>query len=383
MSGAPPASLQEIFAEFRPTRLETPLGDFSGLRTGAPDCVEAAPRNAGGAQRIVQAAYAHDVPLRLRAQGHSLNGASLPRTGELLFSMRNLRHVRFERPGTVTAGAGVVLWVLQYLLRRHGLDLPVLNDGYPGPSVGGYLAAGGFGPRSAQYGGFWDNVLEVRLLDGRGEIQRVPAADPRFPWLFGAMGQLGIVLDATLAIVPMRPGASPPYPEGRALVAPQLAPPKIPPEYATGADESLFWFTLFVPDERLDEAHRALTMLERRHADALRFQERYRYPIALRRWLPPLLYPEARAVTATGAWGWLRDKSASGTERLLEFDRDFMTLAEGEPAFRRYVQSELPGEPEVYERCFGAQALGALRRLKAELDPRQLFNRGSVLPYPA
>jgi FAD/FMN-containing dehydrogenase len=380
LSGEPTVRLEEDFAEFRPARVDAPLGDFSGLRAGAPGYVEVAPRNAGSAQRILQTALAQGVPLRLRAQGHSLNGASLPRPGELLFSARNLRHVRFDRPGAVTAGAGVVLWILQYLLRRHGFDLPVLNDGYPGPSVGGYLAAGGFGPRSARYGGFWDNVLEVRLLDGRGDIQRVTAEDPRFPWLFGAMGQLGIVLDATLAIVPMQPQAAPPYPEGRALIAPQLAPPKIPPEYATEVDESLFWFTLFVPDERLEEAQRALTALERRHAGALRFQERYRYPIALRRWLPPLIYPEARPITATGAWGWLRDKSASGMARLHEFDGDFMALAEGDPAFRRYVQSELPGAPEVYARCFGAHPLAALRRLKDELDPRQTFNRGSVFP---
>jgi len=98
--------------------------------------------------------------------------------------------------------------------------------------------------------------------------------------------------------------------------------------------------------------------------------------------LPPLVYPQARAITATGAWGWLRDKSAAGTERLLEFDREFMALAQSRPEYRRYVQSELPSDPEVYERCFGARAYGELRRLKAELDPRQLLNRGSVFPAP-
>lgn len=374
--------MQELFAELRPARIEAALGDFSGLRSGAPAYWELAPRNAGTAQRIVQAAFGHGVPLRLRAQGHSLNGASLPRASELLFSTRNLRHVRFEAPGTVTAGAGVVLWILQYLLRRQGFDLPVLNDGYPGPTVGGYLAAGGFGPRSAAHGGFWDNVLGVSLLDGRGEVQRVAADDARFPWLFGAMGQLGIVLEATLAIVPLQANAPPPYPEGRVQVAPQLAPPKVPPEYATQADESLFWFTLFVPDARLEEAHRALSALERRHTQALRFRERYRYPIALRNWLPPLLYPKARPITATGAWGWLTDGSPGGRERLLEFDREFMALALAEPAYRRYVQSELPDGPEVYEQCFGAPTYAALHRLKAELDPRGLLNRGSVFPAP-
>jgi FAD/FMN-containing dehydrogenase len=105
--------MQEAFAEFRPRRIEAALGDFSGLRSGAAGYWELAPRNAGTAQRIVQAAYAHGVPLRVRAQGHSLNGASLPHGEELLLSTRNLRHLRFEQSGSVTAGGGVVLWILQ------------------------------------------------------------------------------------------------------------------------------------------------------------------------------------------------------------------------------------------------------------------------------
>jgi FAD/FMN-containing dehydrogenase len=67
---------------------------------------------------------------------------------------------------------------------------------------------------------------------------------------------------------------------------------------------------------------------------------------------------------------------------LLEFDRDFMALAQSEPAWRRYVQSELPGGPAVYEPCFGAPTYAELRRLKSELDPRHLLNRGSVFPAP-
>jgi FAD/FMN-containing dehydrogenase len=371
-------SIFERFADCRPALREEPLADFSTLRAGSSPYCEVAPRNAEALAQVVRQAHACDVPLRLRAQGHSLNGATLPRAGELLLSARNLRHVRFEQPGTVTAGAGVVLWVLQYLLRRHGFDLPVLNDGYPGPSVGGYLAAGGFGPRSALHGGFWDNVHEVRIVDGRGELRCVPAGDPLFPWLFGAMGQLGVLLDAKLAIVPLPEAGAREYPAGKRLVAPQLAPPKVPPEYAVAENESLFWFTLFVPDEHLAEAHADLRALEHRHRGALRFQERYVYPIRQRGRVAPLIYPEARPFTATGAWGWLGDRSRAGVERLLEFDRDFMAVAAGKPYYRRYVQSELPAGPEIYERCFGQELYAGLRRRKSELDPNALFNRGAV-----
>lgn len=370
----------EAFAPFRPTVVERALSDFSGLRFGAAGYCEVAPRTAGVVSQIVQAARERGVPLRLRAQGHSLNGATLPDAGELLVSTRNFRGVRFEEPGTVTAGCGVVLWILQYLLRRHGFDLPVLNDGYPGPSIGGYLAAGGFGPRSSLYGGFWDNVREVLMIDGSGLLRRIGVGDALFPWLFGSMGQLGVFVAAKLAIIPRPDVPRAPYPAGHTQIAPELAAPKVPPEFAIGEEESLFWFTLFVPDEELEPALRRLSDLESAHSSALRFQERYRYPIRNRGSMPPLIYPQARPITATGAWGWLSDKSAGGVEKLLEFDRQFGALAASEPHYRRYVQSELPAGPDVYERCFGLQAYGEFRRLKAELDPAMLLNRGTVFP---
>lgn len=376
MSGA--QALCEAFAPFRPARVEQPLADFSRLRFGAAGYCEVAPRTAEALSQIVQAARERGIPLRLRAQGHSLNGATLPDSRELLVSTRNFRGVRFEEPGTVTAGCGVVLWVLQYILRRHGFDLPVLNDGYPGPSVGGYLAAGGFGPRSGLYGGFWDNVREVTMVDGSGRPRRIGAGDALFPWLFGSMGQLGVFVGAKVAIIPRPDVAAAPYPADRTLVAPELAAPRVPPEFAVGEDESLFWFTLFVPDEALEPALRRLADLERAHGSALRFQERYRYPIRDRGRMPPLIYPQPRPITATGAWGWLNDASPGGVEKLLEFDRQFGALAASEPHYRRYVQSELPAGPAVYERCFGPDVYGELRRLKAQLDPAALLNRGTV-----
>ena len=366
-------SLCAAFAEFRPRLRERPLGDFSGLGWGAEVFCEVAPRTAEAVAAVVRAAAGRGVPLRVRAQGHSLNGSTLPAAGELLLATRNLRQVRFEAPGSVTAGAGVVLWILQHFLRRRGFDLPVVNDGYPGPSVGGYIAAGGFGPRSAEHGGFWDNVLEVRLVDGRGELLCIDSDHEMFPWLFGSMGQLGVVVEARLAITGLAP-----YPSGGVSSVPELAPPKIPPEYAVAEDESLFWFTLFVPDERLAEAHADLKALEQRHRGVLRFQERYNYPIRSRRLMPPLVYPEARPITGTGAWGWLGDKSGPGNKRLLEFDADFLQLAESRTWYRRYVQSELARGPETYARCFGEQTYAGLRERKSVLDPRSLFNPGSV-----
>lgn len=371
------AALREAFAQFDAQLIERPLADFSRLAPGVAPCCSVAPPDPAAAAAVLGHAARLGVPLRTRGQGHSLNGCSLPRDGELLLSTHNLRQVRFEAEGTVTAGSGVVLWVLQHILRRHGFDLPVLNDGYPGPSVGGFLAAGGFGPRSGEHGGYWDNVVEVLLVDGGGRTRRVTRDEALFPWLFGAMGQLGVVLEARLSIVPLDAARAPPYPEGLALTAAALARPQVPPEYAAAENERLFWFTLLAPDERLMAALADLAALERRHAGALRFQERYRYPIRHRGRVAPLVYPEARNITATGAWGWLGDASPQGVAALREFDRDFMEVAQARPWARRYVQSELATGPALYARCFGT-GYQKFSELKRELDPRHLLNRGSV-----
>lgn len=355
------------------------ITDFSGLRSSAERFSVALPRSAPELAALVRSAGERGLALRIRGQGHSLNGASLPAADELLVDMRDLRTLRFAQPGSVTVGAGAVLWIVQAVLRDQGFDLPVLNDGYPGPTVGGYMAAGGFGPGSGMHGGFWDNVIELTLVDGRGELRKVTPRDALFPWLFGAMGQLGIVAEATLSVISLNTAE---YPLGKAGILRRLAQQHVPLKYARQGDERLFWFTLFVPDEQVTDAHRQLRLLEQRHAQALRYAERYTYAIRHRGRVAPLVYPQARAFTATGAWGWLADASEASVARLLDFDLDFMRLAQSSPDWRRYVQSELARGSEVYERCFGPTLYAELGRLKAELDPKGLFNRGSVFPSP-
>ena len=74
--------------------------------------------------------------------------------------------------------------------------------------MGGFVAAGGFGPGSRTAGGFSNNVAELTMVDGRGRLQRLSRDEALIPWLFGAMGQLGIVVEAQLEVT-VRPNAAP------------------------------------------------------------------------------------------------------------------------------------------------------------------------------
>ena len=100
--------------------------------------------------------------------GHTLNGSSLSQAGELTVSTACLNWVRFEEVGTVTAGGGSACGRCVILSKARISRCPYHEyDGYGGPSVGGFVAAGGFGVGSADFGGFsgrmWLNIDYARL----------------------------------------------------------------------------------------------------------------------------------------------------------------------------------------------------------------------------
>jgi FAD/FMN-containing dehydrogenase len=345
-----------------------PLSDFSKLQSGVPVFCEVAPKSAHEVSGIVKLALRHGVSLRTRGNGHALNGSSLPQPDELVVHTRELTEVTYQPDGTVSAGAGVILWPLDAQLRARGWTLPVINDGYAGPSVGGFVAAGGFGPGSRLAGGFWDNVAEITMVDGDGRIRRLPREDPLFPWVFGSMGQLGTIVDAKLDV---RACAA-------AAPAKGAEPPAAKPPGEAGR---LFWFTLFVPESNLDHALAELDSLELRRPDTFAFRNRYTYFIAHRRVVAPLVWPHPTPCYAVGSWGILNDTTPQGIEKVLAFDADFMQIALRN-GYRRYVQSELPSGPALYERYFGSQVFSQFRALKQAHDPANVLNRGWVFALP-
>ncbi|WP_437727596.1 FAD-binding oxidoreductase [Sorangium sp. So ce861] len=375
-----PQQLRDLFSAFAPRVTSGPISHFGRLRQSADTFCEVAPASSAELADAIGTAHRHGVPVRIRGQGHALNGASLPAAHELLLRTERLGDVRFETEGTVTAGAGVVLWSLRNVVERHGYTVPVVNDGHAGPSVAGFVAAGGFGPGSNLHGGFWENVAALTLVDGTGRLQHVDRHHALFPWLFGAMGQLGVIVEATLDLCPLDAAAPPPYPAGasvsRELIAasPDLQGPG--PDEAE-RDERLLWFTLFTPGRSLAKAQARLAALEAEHAGLLSYRRRYAYPIRQRRPVPPLVYPRDEPFFALGSWGALRLPPGDAAGPLGAYG-EALTRAAIELGCRRYIQSESTSGADAYRACFGEETYAALRGLKAQQDPGGILNRGSV-----
>lgn len=377
-----PKEIRDIFTPFEARLSSCAISDYGGLNMSAATFCEIAPRTGAELAEAVKLACTTGVPVRTRGRGHTMNGSALPSSHELLIRTERLCDVRFEAEGKVRAGSGIALWALRSYVNRFGYDLPTVNDGYNAPSLGGFVAAGGFGPGCERYGGFWENVASLTVVNGRGEIRCIRRDDELFPWFFGGMGQLGIVIDAELDITPLEPGAAPPYPTGAGASTEEIAAsPELhaagPPEEERG--KHLFWFTLFVPAERVADAHAQLSAIEAKYQDVLIYRPRYDYSIVHRAVVATLVYPRAESFVATGAWAILDGLPAEGVRAVRAFEADFAALT-ARCGYRRYIQTELPAGAEAYRSYFGEEIYESFRLRKTREDPAAIINRGWVFP---
>lgn len=163
-------------------------------------------------ERIRDAA-ARGAPLRLRGGGSKDFYGGAPR-GELLDTRELAGIVEYEPTELViTARCGTPLADLESALAERGQMLAFEPPHFgPGATLGGCVAAGLSGPRRAQAGAVRDFVLGARLLDGRGEalafggkVMKNVAGYDVSRLLAGSLGTLGLILEASLKVLPRPP----------------------------------------------------------------------------------------------------------------------------------------------------------------------------------
>jgi FAD/FMN-containing dehydrogenase len=316
------------------------------------------PSNLEDLQTAVVWANDNKISIRIRGNGHSMNGSSVPRADELLISMRQCRHFHFEEKGTITVGAGAAIWDVNTVAREHGFRLPVYNDGdSAASSVGGYLSAGGFGEGSSFHGGFWETVDEISMVSGNGRILRITRTDPEFHWIFGSMGQLGIAFELKIRILPHVQSAQP-YPGGRNGLI----------KKSESRWEPILWYTLFVPESEGTDARRKIIEIGARYRHAWRGRWPYSYSIRFREFNPPLIHPLQESLTAVGIWGTPHG-GGYDREAIIAIEMEVDQLAAANPQYRRYIQSELTPEGYDYERYFGPAVYSGFATIKKAMDP--------------
>jgi len=151
-------------------------------------------------QKLVSWAAEHQVPLTPRAKATSGYGGVIPVEGGIEVDLNRLRAiVNIDAEAlTATVQPSIVWQDLEAELRRQGLALRLYPSSAPSSTVGGWLAQGGAGYGSYEYGCFRDNVVSARVLLPNGEERTFTGED--LDLVSEAEGITGIILEVTLRV---------------------------------------------------------------------------------------------------------------------------------------------------------------------------------------
>ena len=389
------------------------LTDYGKLHVSSARYTTLRPRSVAEAVQNWRAALERDGGLRVRGSGHGLAGATLPRVGETLVRTRGLDHYRVEAPATITVGSGAVLWDVRDFVAGYGYRLPVYNGGWAGPSVGGFVCAGGMGLRvppqerarydvpspgaapvsiSERHGGFWAHVARITFIDGCGRVHEVAAGDADFRWLFASMGQLGLILEVTLCLLP-EPGAAGGLPTGggRIPVSNPVDPGETDSLPPAGGIDWRYWFSALVPVDEENAAWDLIGAWCRTHSGALRpvggwvgpkaghaTPIGFRYLVRRKAPPPPLLYPRDEDFVLMGVMAQCAGVGTDAAEaRLAQAERTFVAgvLDRG---WSLYPQAENLTRSLDFERYWGRERWSRFCALKDRFDPDDRVNPGEV-----
>lgn len=289
----------------------------------------------------------------------------------------------------ITLRAGCPLAAVEQLLAEQrqmfGFDAPRFGDT---ATIGGTIACGIAGPRRAFAGGIRDFVLGVKLLDGRGDslrfggrvIKNVAGFDLSRV-MVGALGTLGIVLEASIKVVPLPENEQTlafehpdidqhirwinelggrPYPLSASCWSDGISRIRL-----SGSEQGVSHAAGLLGGDRIDEDWIAV----REHRHAFFGREGPLTRINLPPTTPDLFPNRNQLVEWGGAQRWLRgDGGLAGLRARLAGSGGNVCAFRGHP----------PGAPVFHP---PSPALLTLhRRLKSSFDPAGIFNPGRLYP---
>jgi FAD/FMN-containing dehydrogenase len=165
------------------------------------------PRSANDLVALVGFCRSNALPLTTRGSAHSQSQLAINRGG-VLVEMQSMNRIGAvdETNLTVDVEPGVVWRDLVHHLKAKRLVPPVLTNNL-GVTVGGTLSTAGVGVASFRYGSQGDNVVELDVLTGTGQLVTCsPEHDADLFWgAIAGLGSFGIVTRARLKLRRMKP----------------------------------------------------------------------------------------------------------------------------------------------------------------------------------
>lgn len=157
--------------------------------------------------KMVNFARRNQITVAARGQGHSTQGQAQVEAG-VVVDMSTLAAVHEVNPTNALVDGGARWLDLLQQTIPQGLTPLTLVD-FLELSIGGTLSLGGIGSQAFRYGPQVDNVLELQVVTGAGDL--VNCSPTQNADLFDAarsgLGQFGLIVGARVRLIPAPPNA--------------------------------------------------------------------------------------------------------------------------------------------------------------------------------
>ena len=178
--------------------------------THLPDVVVFA-ENIEHVQNIIKIANKYKLPVICRGAGTNTVGACVAEHGGIILNFSKMNKILEINRENMTARVqpGVIVGVLQNEVEKLGLFYPPDPSNLAVSTIGGSIAQNSAGARTFKYGSTKDYVIDMLVVTAQGELLRTGsntiknATGYNLGSLFiGSEGTLGIVVEATLKLIP-------------------------------------------------------------------------------------------------------------------------------------------------------------------------------------
>src|SRR5919205_3392226 len=156
---------------------------------------------------LVKFARRNNIQVAARGQGHSTQGQAQVEAG-VVVDMSTLAAVHEVNPTNALVDGGTRWLDLLEQTIPQGLTPPTLVD-FLELSIGGTLSLGGIGSQAFRYGPQVDNVQELEVVTGDGELVSCSATQnvALFEAARSGLGQFGLIVRARVRLIPAPPNA--------------------------------------------------------------------------------------------------------------------------------------------------------------------------------
>jgi Fe-S oxidoreductase/FAD/FMN-containing dehydrogenase len=166
-----------------------------------PDAV-VQPLSASDVIFITKFSREHKIPLTPRGAASSGWGGAIPTRGGIVVDFSRMRKILDidKSKGTIRAEAGAIWKNLEIALNKQGLALRLYPSSALSATVGGWVAEGGGGIGSYEYGKISQNIESITMVTPQGEIRTLQGED--MDLVTDAEGITGMIVEVTIKTRP-------------------------------------------------------------------------------------------------------------------------------------------------------------------------------------